>query len=423
MPHRAINSDFQSLFHLKFDKEMAEVGFFQLFFYLGRNLVVLSLAYHMFVNLEYAIWQICFYYMVGQLMFFVVSPFVGLVIQKIGLKHAIALRPAALCIFWLALPYVLVQDFWLSILCMLPFFLIRGLGGTTSVLAYDIFLSHHLNRKNKGKSLALLQIAIMASTVLAPIIGGFVTAYAGFIWTTYIGLVFFIIAGIVLMLTPDEKFKCPYSVKKFLKDTPAVIPAPLAYAEFGRVTFDSVIYLIWPVFLVVAIGDISKIGLLAGASSGVAMIVAYWIGKQMDKGGTKTDVALRHGAYRSMLLNFIRGVWWEPITLGLVDSINKINDQTIKVPYDMQFYKWINEKDTLERAHARLFYDQGIYLLIFAFGAMAFYAFPQNQTLIFIACFLFGSMSLWFTQRISEVGRTVLDVELDTERVVKEKEK
>ena len=139
----------------------------------------------------------------------------------------------------------------------------------------------------------------MAATVLAPIIGGFVTAYAGFVWTTYVGLFFFLLSGGILLLTPDEKFKFPYSVKKFMSDTKTIIPKPLAYAEFGRVFFDSVIYLIWPIFLVVAVSDISKIGLLAGISSGVAMVIAYSIGKKMDKIKDKAAQTIRHGAYRS----------------------------------------------------------------------------------------------------------------------------
>lgn len=421
MPHRAINADLQHLFHLKFDKEMAEVGFFQLFFYLARNLVVLSLAYYMYVELEYLLWQICVYFVIGQIMFFLGAPFAGTIIQKLGIKHSIALRPLGLSIFWLGLPFVLSADFYTSMVFMLPLFLVRGIGGTVSVLAYDIFLSHHLNKENRGQSLALLQIAIMAASVLAPIIGGFVTAYAGFIWTTYIGLFFFMVSGVLLLLTPDEKFVFPYSIREFITDTKTVIPKSLAQAEFGRVFFDSVIYLIWPMFLVVAVSDISEIGLLAGVSSGFAMGLAYWVGKRLDKSQGKEGVTIRHGAYRSMLLNFIRGVWWEPITLGLIDSINKINDQTIKVPYDMQFYKWINEKDTLERSHARLLLAQGIYLLAFILGALAFYFFKQ-ENLVFIACFFLGAISLWWTQRISEVGRVVIQVESEAGSVLEKQE-
>jgi|GEM_PF-1646455 len=420
MPHRAINADLQHLFHLKFDKEMLEVGLFQLFFYLGRNLVVLSLAYHMYVNLNYALWQIGTYFMVGQLFFVMAAPFCGEIIKLIGVKHAIASRAFLLCIFWLCIPFVLSANFNQTMLFMLPLFFLRGLGGASSLMAYDVFLSHHLNKSSKGQSLALLQIAIMVGTVVAPIVGGIITDKFGFVYTTYVGLGFFLAAGGVLLLTPDEKFKFPYTPQKFLKDLPSQTPKPLLQAEFGRVFFDGVMYIAWPLFLILVMTNMTSIGLVAGISSGVAMVVAYFVGKKMDNADAKPEKALRNGAYRSMLLNFVRGIWWEPITIGIIDSLNKVNDQTIKVPYDMQFYKWIHERDTLERAHIRLFIDQVIYLFTFVV-LTALLWFISAPTIVFVAIFILASLALWWTQKISEVGRVVLEVEMDTEAVVKKK--
>ncbi len=418
MPHRAISADFQNLFQLKFDKEMAEVGLFQLFFYLGRNLVVLSLAYHMYVSLNYELWQIGVYFLVGQLFFVLATPFCGEMIRIIGVKHAIASRAFTLCIFWFCLPFVLSENFGQTLLYMLPLFLLRGGGGANSAMAYDVFLSHHLNKKNKGKSLALLQIAIMVGTVVAPILGGIITDQFGFVYTTYVGLAFFALAGGVLLLTPDEKFKFPYSPARFLKNIPSQTPKPLLQAEFGRVFFDGAMYVAWPLFLILVMTNMTSIGMVAGISSGVAMVMAYWIGKRMDNSDAKPEKALSHGAYRSMVLNFIRGIWWEPITIGIIDSLNKINDQTIKVPYDMQFYKWMHEENTLERAHIRLFVSQAVYLLTFLILVILLY-FIAKPSVAFVLIFVLASLSLWWTRKISEVGRTVLAVEMTTEAVIK----
>lgn len=420
MPHRAINADFHNLFHLKFDKEMLEVGLFQLFFYLGRNLVVLSLAYHMYANLNYELWQIVVYFLTGQLFFVLAGPFCGEMVRLMGVKHAIASRAFSLCVFWACLPYVLSENFNQTLLMMIPLFFLRGWGGANSVMAYDVFLSHHLNKKNRGKSLALLQIAIMVGTVVAPILGGVVTDQFGFVYTTYIGLFFFALSGVMLLLTPDEKFKFPYSPAKFLKDIPKETPKPLFQAEFGRVFFDGVMYVAWPLFLILVMKDMTSIGMVAGISSGVAMIVAYWVGKKMDNADAKPQKALRHGAYRSMGLNLVRGLWWEPITIGIIDSLNKVNDQTIKVPYDMQFYKWMHETNTLERAHIRLFISQLIYLVTFLIIAGLLY-FVSAPTVVFVTIFVLASASLWWTQKISEVGRTVIGVEVDTQSVIQQK--
>ena len=420
MSQRAINADFQNLFHLKFDKEMLEVGLFQLFFYLGRNLVVLSLAYHMFINLNYELWQVAAYFLIGQIFWVLPVPVVGPIIKLIGVKHAIASRAFALFVYWLLVPLVLTTDFSQTMLWLIPLFVIRGLFGATSNMAYDVFLSHHLNKQSRGKSLAYLQIAIMVGTILAPILGGIITDQFGFIYTTYIGLGFFLLAGGVLLLTPDEKFNFPYTPQKFILDLRKETPKALLQAEFGRVFFDGVMFVAWPLFLIIVLTNMTSIGLVAGLSSGVAMAVAFWIGRKMDTGTKGPESTLRHGAYRSVVLNFIRGVWWEPFTIGIIDSLNKVNDQTMKVPYDMQFYKWIHSGNTLERAHIRLFLAQTVYF--FTFGIVTLLLFLiDSQSLVFILVFVLASMSLWWTQKISEIGRTVLEVELETEAVIVEK--
>lgn len=396
---------------------MAEVGFYQLFFYLARNLVVLSLAYHMYANLNYELWQICAYFTVGQIFWFICSPVVGPIIKWTGVKHGIAIRAFGLALFWFLLPFVLTDNFYETILWVWPLFLIRGLGGATSLVAYDIFLAHHLNKKSRGQSLAYLQVAIMAATVVAPILGGYITDKFGFEYTTYIGLFFFLLAGFVLLLTPDEKFNFPYTPQKLVSDFKTQMPKPLIEAEFGRVFFDGVMYLAWPIFLVIVMTNMISIGLVAGLSSGVAMVVALWMGKRIDKGAAKPDKALRHGAYRSVVLNFVRGVWWEPFTIGIIDSLNKVNDQTMKVPYDLQFYKWINAENTLERAHLRILLDQGIYLFNFAIITALLYFFTNPQV-VFIVIFVLAALSLWFTQRISEVGRAAIQYEAETQTVL-----
>ncbi|NCP67207.1 MFS transporter [bacterium] len=420
MTHRAINADFHNLFQLKFDKEMLEVGLFQLFFYLGRNLVVLSLAYHMYVNLSYELWQIAAYFLIGQIFWVLPVPLVGPIIKLIGVKHSIASRAIALFVFWLLLPLLLSENFGQTMLYLLPLFFIRGLFGATSNMAYDIFLSHHLNKQSRGQSLAYLQIAIMVGTILAPIMGGIITDQFGFVYTTYIGLGFFLLAAGVLMITPDEKFNFPYSPQKFILDLKKETPKSLLQAEFGRVFFDGVMFVAWPLFLIIVLTNMTSIGLVAGISSGVAMAVAFWIGKRMDSGKKGPETTLRQGAYRSIALNLIRGVWWEPITIGIIDSLNKVNDQTMKVPYDMQFYKWIHAGNTLERAHIRVFLAQGVYLFTFAIVTLLLY-YITSVSVVFISVFVLASMSLWWTQKISEVGRTVLDVELEAESVIIEK--
>jgi hypothetical protein len=91
----------------------------------------------------------------------------------------------------------------------------------------------------------------------------------------------------------------------------------------------------------------------------------------------------------------------------------------MKVPYDMQFYKWIHAGNTLERAHIRLFLAQNVYLFTFLIVTLLLYLVP-SVSFVFILVFVLASMSLWWTQKISEVGRAVIVVESDTQAVINE---
>ena len=403
---KAPNADFHHLFHTNLDRDMLEICVFQLSYNIARNLAVLSLVYHMYANLAYNAWQICFYFFAGYVCFAIMSFFSAKVIERIGLKHTIGLRALTVAIYFIALIFFLTTNFWLSILLIIPFNAIRAFGTTASQVAYDTYLSHHLTKKNRGEALAWLQIAIMVSTVLAPIIGGFLTKYYGFNITIMVACVFFAISYGVLLLTPDEKFELPYKLKAVAYDTFHNTPKALYAAEIGRTFFDSVLFLIWPLFLVLVIGDIAEIGMIAGLSSGVAMGIAFWVGKQIDKSDGSLSTIVKHGAWRSSVINLVRGLWWEPLSLGIVDAISKINDQTIKLPYDVEFYRWVKEKNSLERTHIRQILFQNIYAIAFLIYFLIFLAFPEAPAWIFFVIFVSSAMGLMLCTQISKVKTT-----------------
>ncbi len=401
MNTKSINTGFHKLFHLHVDKEMVEVSLFQFFVNLGRNLIILALPFYMYKTLGYEIWQICMFFLLWQVSFAFVMPFVGGFIDKVGLKHAMATRSIGAAIFWVTLPLLLRENFWMSVGLVAPFFLLRAFSRSVSEISYDIFLVHHINREMKGKTLAWLQIAIMSSVVLAPVLGGLITRYLGFQWTSYFAFLFFLTSGIVLMMTPDEKFHVPYTAKKLLKDVFTEAPKELFMAEFGRVFFDAVLWIVWPIFLILIFKDIVSIGNIVGFSSGLAIIVMFFVGRGIDQRGIKKK-SFRFGAYRSMAINFFRGVMWDPIALAVVDALHKINSQAMQVPYDAEIQKWLREKDTFERAHIRWMIAENMYTVAVAFFVAIFYMVQEEMKWAFIIIFAVGSLSMLLTQTIAK---------------------
>ncbi len=404
----ALTSGFENLIHIKFNKEIMELGIFKLSIQLGRDLMGLSLTYFMFSFLNYEIWQIFCFYFLRQVPFFFTIPFITHFIEKFGLKHGVSTRGAVSIIFYLLLPVLMTTDFWQSILWLMPLFIIRSFFINTSNVAYDICIAKHMNQHKQGSAMAGIQIAIMAGAVLAPIMGAFITASLGFEYVTYFGALVLLIGSLILYATPDEKFKVPYTPKKMVRDSFRRTSKYFFQAELGRIFFDVILWIIWPIFLIISLDSITDSGMVIGFSSGIAMIAAFFIGKRIDTQKKSQSTILKHGAYRSTFLNFFRAIWIEPMTLSIIDALSRINDQTIKVPYQVHYYKWMHEKDTFERAHIARFLAEGFYMSIIAFILLIFWVFRDMGTPpkeVFIGIFTIGALGMVLTTQIRKINR------------------
>jgi MFS family permease len=402
---RSLNSGFHHLFNSHFDKEFLEIAISALFFYTAKNLISLALPFYLYVTLHYSLSEVFLFFVFWQISFTFIMPFVGGFISKVGLKHSMSGRRLFDAVFYLSLPLLLTGDFWMDISKMIPLFIIRSFFSSASEISYDIFLTHHVTRESKGKMFAWLQIGIMGGAVLAPIIGGLITKYFGFTWASILAFVLFLISGGVLFLTSDEKFEISYTPKKLLLDTLKKTPKNLFFAEFGRVFFDAVMWLIWPIFLVITLKDVVSMGVLVGVSSGIAMIVAFFVGKKIDANAGKglSQKILHSGAMRSLIFNFARGIVFYPTAIGIFDACNKVNDQTMKVPYDIGVYKWLCRRRTFEKAHIRWFIAENTYTISTIIFALSFYFFEDFSKELFIIFFVSGSFLLLLMQKISKI--------------------
>ncbi len=402
---RSLNSGFHHLFNCHIDKEFLEVAISSLLFYMAKNLISLALPFYLYTTLQYSLSEVFLFFVFWQISFVFVMPFVGIIISKIGLKHSMATRRLWDAVFYLVLPFLLTGDFWGDIYKMMPFFFLRACFSSASEISYDIFLTHHVTRESKGKMLAWVQIGIMGGAILSPILGGVITKYWGFTWASVLAFLLFLVSGGILFLTADEKFKVPYTPKKLILDTLKKTPKNLFFAEFGRVFFDSVMWLVWPMFLVITLKDVVSMGILVGASSGMAMIVAFTVGKKIDANQGKgiSKKILHNGAIRSLIFNFARGVVFYPPAIGVFDACNKVNDQTMKVPYDIGVYKWLCRRRTFEKAHIRWFIAENTYTISTIIFATSFYFFADFSKQLFIIFFIAGAFLLLLMQKISKL--------------------
>jgi len=403
MFHKSLNADFHHLFHLHFnmDKEITEVSLFQFFANLGRNVIMLALPFFLYREVGYEIWQICAFFFFWQLGFTLTIPFVGAFISRFGLKHSMLLRSFGTATFWVGLSFLLKGNFWHDMTVLIPLFLLNGFCKSASEIGYDIFLTYYMNRGSNGKTIAWIQMAIMAAVVVAPLAGGMIMKSLGFNWVVYTAALFYIISGVILLLTPDKKFNVSYTPTGLLHDAFKKTDKTLFVAEFGRVFFDAVLWVVWPIFLLLILTNVTAIGMIVAASSALSMVATFIIGKRIDKFGVSVR-SFRFGTYRSTLLNFLRGMIWDPVVLAVIDSLHKINMGTLKVPYTMQIFKWLHKRDTFERAHIRWMIAENIYMVAILIFSLLFYFFANDFRLVFTSIFAIGSLTMLLTQAVGK---------------------
>jgi hypothetical protein len=131
------------------------------------------------------------------------------------------------------------------------------------------------------------------------------------------------------------------------------------------------------------------------------MAATFIIGKKIDKFGVNIR-SFRFGTYRSTLLNFLRGMVWDPIVLAIIDSLHKINMGALKVPYSMQIFKWLHKEDTFERAHIRWMVAENIYMVAILIFTLLFYFFANDFRMVFTGIFAIGSLTMLLTQVVSK---------------------
>jgi len=392
------------LMRLHIDKELLEISFFQMFLNLARSLLDLLAPVYLYLELGYTIEQVFLFFILWQLAFSLMMPFVGTLLRRFKIKHAIALRPLVSIFFWWGAAVLLQGDFVSDMIIFMPLFFLRALGCGVSEVAYDVFLAHHLHTKVRGRLVAFVEIATMVGAILSPIVGAVVMSIWGFDYVIYAAMFFFLCSFVVLFLTPDHKISVSYKPSQVMRDMWKETPHALYRSEIGRVFFDTVLWIPWPLFLVLVLPNVTVIGLVVGAASGIALFVAWTSGVKVDvKKKSAEQLLLRNGGLRGALANVFRGFIQTPVGLTLVESVSVINYETIIVPYYAEMYRWIHEKKSFERAHIRWIITENMYTLLLLLLLGFFWLWPFGDMSFFVLTFILSGVGLLLCQKIVQL--------------------
>ncbi len=399
---------------MHWDMNIVEFYAYQTLLKIAQSMTNLFVPIYLFSDLGYSLPQVVLFFVVLQLGFSLIIPFAGYVIHFLGIKKTIAASLPMLVIYFMSLKY-LTGDFVSDMLFMTPILFLRaGLKGSGQV-ATDVFMAKHVLKKNTAKMLAMLKILMVTASILAPLIGGWVSYIYGFDMLFWIAIGLVLASGIPLFLTPDEHFPPKYEAHDILDFVKDEADRNYLVAEFGNIFTDVIMWIMWPLFLFFAIQSTAGMGTLVTISATLSMGMAYFIGQKIN--GKDAKLLMKNGIRGAATLFFFRAISLNPFIIGIIDAANKILDPIYRIPYDRAAYRVIiAHKNQIKMANIKQFISENYYTFSTFILLMVTLIVPEQSTNFFIGLFAFSAIIMLIMQRMACIKLTPLDQKIITEQ-------
>jgi len=412
MFHHRDNHKFTDFLFLKHDwnPEVIEYYFYKVFRNIAFALISLFIPIFLYAEVWYSVFQIMLFFLINEFLFLSAIPFSWKIIEKIWIKHSILIHLPGMIIFSYWMRY-LTWDFNADILLIVFLLFCRVVPKSTMWSAEQIFISKNILKKkgSEWSSLARIKIILIIATLISPLIWWIVTYVWWFEMFFNIAIWFMVLAMIPLLLTKDQYFhtdKSPTDIVRYVFKT---VPKNFHIAEWSRWCIDSLLWIVWPLFLYIVVQNTLNLGLLTSISALISIVVSYYVWKKIDISWSKKLLTNMTKVYA--MIFFIRSIFPNQILIIFFDTINKILDPVMMLPYEKYYYKFIkSNKNILEITIASLFimelyYFISLLFLVIYFGILEIY--NVNITyLSFIFLFVsYGSLTLLMT-KISKVKKS-----------------
>lgn len=405
MHHRDLHNHH---FHYTWNPEIVGFYIYKFFRQIAFSLLSVFVPIYLYSKLNYSIFEIMVFFLINQLFFILFIPFSGKVVQKIGVKHSIFLHLPAFAGFSYLLRFLsgnFVSDLWLIVI-MLG---VRSIPKAPYATAEMIFMSKHvLNTKGKeGKSLSYIKMLMIGTSLISPLFGGLISYYFGFDMFFNVAIAVLFLASLPLLITKDEYFKLDESPMKIMDFTFKKVPKEFKLGEFGKWFPMSALWVLWPLFMFIVVGNVSEVGLLVSASGILAMIVSFVVGRYIDKKSPKK--LLSRMSKISTGVYFLRVLVPNPLVLMFTDALNKVINPLLMLPYNKYYYGYVkSKKNLLEMSIAsnfvlEFFFSIGFFIFVFYFGIFELLNYEVNH-IVFVSLFFAFGFARLLMEKISRLS-------------------
>jgi len=351
----------------------------------AENLIAIFVPIYLWQR-GYSIIQILLFYLLWAVFWVLVSPIVVKLISIKGEKHTIFYSSFFLIIFYFGLNFV---ESWPWLFYLLPLF--AASRACFFWIGWHVNFVEHSNKKKQGRQIALVQAIAVFANFITPFVGGAIIFWLGWHYA-------FIIASIVLFLsvwpllrTKDTPEKINFSAKQIVKWIVDKKHWRINLSFFGYAAEAGIGRVLWPVFIVIIIGSIEKVGAIVSLSMIASIIVLYFIGRLTDKFSRRKIIKAGTLFY---VIGWIGRIFADSTGFVFgIDTYKNIAGKAIDIPwssriYDLakkeKYFEFIVAKEIIFRL-SRIIIIPILILLFWQFGFVAFFiSFGIAATLSFL---------------------------------------
>lgn len=249
---------------------------------------------------------------------------------KVGFKNVIAF---SFIPFFLYLTFLILAEKELLFLVLSAFF--GGLQAGLFWFAYHGMFVKAVNEHSFGFHEGICQGLVVLTLLVTPILGSLLIFFFGFTALFLTAGFFVLLAAVTLIFSARDK---PFHDARFLTSFTLFKKHPktfLAYLGWGGET--SLYGNLWPVFLILILGDILSYGGIVTIGILFAVLVTLLIGRWVDK--AKGSRVLSCGVALGGFSWLLRTIAYFPFLIVLVDGFYRLSEQMITIPMDVLSYK------------------------------------------------------------------------------------
>lgn len=220
--------------------------------------------------------------------------------------------------------------------------------------AYHADFARNADYHEDAREIASIDILVAVVAVVAPIVAGLILEFFGFAVLFAVASAVFLLSNLPLMSSKEVFTPKPYHYWQSYKDLLAkdTLKYFFGYLGYGE---EAIVLVLWPIFMVIVVGDLLNLGLIVAAAMLVTVLVALYVGKSADKG--KKRVFLRLGTLIYSLVWFTRTIVSSVVGVLLVDTLSRVSKEVISLPVVAMTYERAQQRSIMRTL---VFYEMSL---------------------------------------------------------------